>query len=142
MFLKDTFLKVFIALETFWYIVKYKWRIWRLWFKKSNYKSEKTILEFNQKNNDLIYQITTSVVKDIPKKIRTLAYCFKARKSLLRFDSIFSRIFFRFYCIIILIVILIRIKEFSCLEYFSIYLDALNLRLFISRKIVLLKNFT
>ena len=142
MFLKDTFLKVFIALETFWYIVKYKWRIWRLWFKKSNYKSEKTILEFNQKNNDLIYQITTSVVKDIPKKIRTLAYSFKAQKSLLRFNSIFSLIFFGFYCIIFLIVFLIRLKEFSYLDYFSIYLDALNLRLFISRKIVLLENFT
>ena len=142
MFLKDTFLKVFIVLETFWYIVKYKWRMWRLWFKKSNYKSDKTILEFNQKNNDLIYQITTSVVKDIPKKIRTLAYSFKAQKSLLRFNSIFSLIFFRFYCIIFLTVFLIRLKEFSYLDYFSIYLDALNLRLFISRKIVLLKNFT
>ena len=142
MFLNDTFVKVSIVLETFWYIVKYKWRMWRLWFKKSNYKSDKTILEFNQKNNDLIYQITTSVVKDIPKKIRALAYSFKARKSLIRFDSILSLIFFRFYCIIILIVILIRLKEFSCVYYFSIYLDVLNLRLFISRKIVLLKNFT
>ena len=28
----------------------------RLWFKKSNYKSEKISLEFNQKNNDLICQ--------------------------------------------------------------------------------------
>ena len=110
--------------------------------KKSNYKSDKTILEFNQKNNDLIYQITASVVKDIPKKIRALAYSFKARKSLIRFDSILSLNFFRFYCIIILIVILIRLKEFSCVFYFSIYLDVLNLRLFISRKIVLLKNFS
>ena len=142
MFLKDSFLKVFIVLETFWYISKYKWRMWRLWFKKPNYKSNKTILEFNQKNNDLIYQITISFVKDISKKIRTLAYSFKARKSLLRFDSIFSLIFFCFYWIIILIVILIRLQEFSCLDYFSIYLDALNLRLFISRKIVLLKNVT
>ena len=69
------------------------------------------------------------------KRLGLLAYSFKARKSLFRFGSILSLIFFCFYCNIILIVILIRLKEFTCLDYCSVYLDALTLWLFISRKI-------
>ena len=67
--------KVFIALETFWYISKCKKRIWRLWL-----KNDKISLEFNQKNNDLIYQIITSSLKDIPKEIRTFSIQFHGTK--------------------------------------------------------------
>ena len=121
----------------------------RLWFEKSNYKSEKISLEFNQKNNDLIYQRKSlHLSKIFLKWLGILAYSFKAWKSLLRFDSILFLIFCCSYCIIILIVILIRLEEFTCLNYCSVYLDALTLRLFISRKIdrihwlTLLKYFT
>ena len=68
------------------------------------------------------------------KRLGLLTHSFKALKSLLRFDSILSLDFFCFYCIIILIVILIRLKEFISLECCSIYLDALSLWLYISRK--------
>ena len=121
----------------------------RLWFEKSNYKSEKISLEFNQKNNDLIYQRKSlHLSKIFLKRLGLLACSFKAWKSLLRFDSILTLIFYCSYCIFILIVILIRLKEFTCLNYCSVYLDALTLRLFISRKIdriywwTLLKYFT
>ena len=69
------------------------------------------------------------------KRLRLLTYSFKAQKSLLRFDSILPLIFFSFYYIIILIVFLIRLKKFTCLNYCSICFDAFTLCLFISRKI-------
>ena len=67
------------------------------------------------------------------KRSVLLACSFKERKSLLRFGSILSLIFICFYCIIIFILILIR-KKFTSLDCCSIYLNALTLRLFISRK--------
>ena len=106
----------------------------RLWFEKSNYEYVKISLEFNQKNNDLIYQRKSLYLSKIFwKRLGLLACSFKARKLLLRFGSILS-LFCCSNCILILIVILIRLKEFTCLNYYSVYLDALTLRLFISRK--------
>ena len=51
-----------------------------------------------------------------------------------KIEKYFVSNFLLFYCIIILIVILIRLKEFTCVNYCAVYLDALTLRLFISRK--------
>ena len=118
-------------------------------FWKIKLPSEKISLEFTPKNNDLIYQRKSlHLSKIFLKWLGILAYSFKAWKSLLRFDSILFLIFRCSYCIIILVVILIRLKEFTCSNYCSVYLDALTLQLFISRKIdrihwwTLLKYFT
>ena len=58
--------------------------MWRLWFKKLNCKSNKISLEFNQENNDLIYQIITLFVEDIPKEIMTFCMQFAGMKVTLK----------------------------------------------------------
>ena len=47
--------------------------------KKQITKSDKISLEFNQNNNDLIFQIITSFVKDIPKEIST--FCIRLQST-------------------------------------------------------------